>query len=281
VLCIVKRNCPSTCPWTATPRARVSCARVVGVVEKNRRGLDQKVTLPNFRSNWSNAEFEVVRASEPGYATLEASWARQSEWGLDIPLSRLGNHSLAAAVAAAWNDTLPAVPSTNGTKFVSPDDLRKQPHFVLGQFVVGFDPDTGAIAHLNDTVTDTVWASFGDASSSIALLDYRTYSQDNYTLFMLEYNYLGPLFFVDDGDDFDKIGIDGAGATYREVQPTLVGVYVDTSGPSSVFHLQLQMPADTVAVAGGAPLLWVTVQLGAAPSTVDVTVQVSAPPANL
>ena len=68
-------------------------------------------------------------------------------------------------------------------------------------------------------MTGTQWASFGNGS--LGQLSYRTYSQDNFTDFMIGYNYVWLAFFEDDLDDYDKVGIDAAGAMYRELNGTL------------------------------------------------------------
>jgi hypothetical protein len=52
-------------------------------------------------------------------------------------------------------------------------------------------------------------------SPALFELHYSTYDSRNFTEFLLQYNYIGPLFPLDDGDDFDKIGIDKGGAQYR------------------------------------------------------------------
>ena len=45
------------------------------------------------------------------------------------------------------------------------------------------------------------------AAASLGGIEYRTYSADNYTNFMLDYNFAGPLFPIDDLDDFDKVAV--------------------------------------------------------------------------
>ena len=55
-------------------------------------------------------------------------------------------------------------------------------------------------------------------ASPLFEMSYGTYDSHNYTQFLLQYNFIGPLFPLDDGDDFDKIGIDKGGAQYRWVQ---------------------------------------------------------------
>ncbi len=82
------------------------------------RGLDFKITIPNHRYNWTNAEFDVVRLSDPSYATMEESWVRQSNWGLDIPLQHLGDHPLGSCYTRTSSDLIPTFPFTSFVVYV-------------------------------------------------------------------------------------------------------------------------------------------------------------------
>lgn len=131
-----------------------------------------------------------MRKTDPSYAKMEASWARQARWGLDDALSALGDHPMAAAINASWAAMTPAAPDTTALKYLSPADLAAKPVFPVGRFEIGFDPATGAIAHLHDLVTGVVWTDFdGPAAGYLAALNYITYNQNNYTDFLLKYNY--------------------------------------------------------------------------------------------
>jgi hypothetical protein len=88
-----------------------------------------------------------------------------------------------------------------------------------GSYQIGFDAASGGLAYLLDTLTGTQWSDFG--SGILGQLTYRTYSQSNFTDFMIAYNYVWLAFIEDDLDDYDKVGIDAAGAVYQEINATL------------------------------------------------------------
>ncbi|EDQ90452.1 uncharacterized protein MONBRDRAFT_36529 [Monosiga brevicollis MX1] len=81
---------------------------------------------------------------------------------------------------------------------------------------------------------------------------YHTYSALDYDEFLLQYNYIGPLFMLDDGDDFNKMGIDKAGAQHRVVSPQLQAAYLAPN--NTTLLARLVWPADVVRDAG-APLV--------------------------
>ena len=113
------------CHWSsAETAAHMSILPVECHVSLRGRGLDQKIVITNHRSNWSNAEFDIVRVTEPAYAAMEESWVRQAQWGLDIPMTRLGDHPLRAQIQAAWDELAPSQPNTNQSKFIPASDLQ-------------------------------------------------------------------------------------------------------------------------------------------------------------
>lgn len=279
------------------------------------------------RSNWSNAEFDVVRTTDPSYAFMEQSWVRQAQWGLGDALQLLADHPLAAVINASWTETIPTVPNITGLKYLTAAELQSNPVFPVtcalimrifcacvwfpmtlrayglrqaGRFQVGFDPASGALSNLLDTMTGTQWASFGNGS--LGLLSYRTYSQENFTDFMIDYNYVWLAFFEDDLDDYDKVGIDAAGAVYRELNGTLqvrgpmrnVGVHVCSSQPNAclwmqglyygvnndsstgtaVFHAVITFPDEVVALAGAPPVTYITTTISLAKNATEVNLAV-------
>lgn len=105
-----------------------------------------------------------------------------------------------------------------------------------------------------------------------------------------------------DYDDYDKVGIDAAGAAYSSISPSLVGVWygyentpsgvgaqvvvrllwylccvcVCVAGEAFVFHVQLSFPASAVALAGAPPVVFVSlsVPLDKQATSFDITLQV-------
>jgi Domain of unknown function (DUF5054) len=118
---------------------------------------------------------------------MEESWVRQATWGLDDALLALEDHPLAAVINTSWAELSPQLPDLSSLKYVSAAQLRAYPTFSAGRFTVGFDPDSGALAHLVDETTGTLWGDFN--TSALGVLNYATYDQDTYTNFMLSYNY--------------------------------------------------------------------------------------------
>ncbi|EGD76851.1 hypothetical protein PTSG_08199 [Salpingoeca rosetta] len=174
-------------------------------------GLDVKSTISPrsaLHANYSNPDFHRARQHNPQYAKLEASWQRQRRWGIANALKHLHDDDLRALV----EQELAAV----NTTFVdltgySPEQEDLAVIAAQGWRVAINTTSTAIVSIINKD------RSLIGADAQLGLMQYRTYTAQNYTHFMLNYNFAGPLFPVDDLDDFDKVGINKVPAVYRSV----------------------------------------------------------------
>jgi hypothetical protein len=113
-------------------------------------GLSSTPAMQPFSGDWSNSRFEAVRDQQP-FQDVEASWDEQREfleWGLQA-LGAEGASDAARELAARIRAELPVLrpqgpPSTDGYE---PVDDPAGP-FACGMLEIGFDPEQGAISHL-------------------------------------------------------------------------------------------------------------------------------------
>jgi hypothetical protein len=98
----------------------------------------------------------------------------------------------------------------------SPEREIETPHFILG-----LDPQTGAIRRLRNKKSEREWAS---AEHPLGLFSYQTLSQEDYSRFFSKY-------VVSDEDwakkDFGKPNIERFGAKSQEWLPSLVDLEID------------------------------------------------------
>jgi len=232
-------------------------------------GLDMKMTLQDYKaSNWSNTAFQSIRNTTQ-VKTLEESWVRQREMALDTAVQALENHPLATAIQTEWDQIVNAeIPTTTG--FINIPTNSLPPYFNCGRYKIGFNP-SGGISLLQDTVSGVIWQDSTD--SGFAQIEYQTYDSNDYNTFLLEYNYLGPLYPEDDVYDFDKVGIDGIAKSQR-VSPTLDQFWYRNSTTQWQFILQLSLPSDTVTNAGAPKSIYVEIGVPASGSSINITLQV-------
>lgn len=85
-----------------------------------------------------------------------------------------------------------------------------------------------------------------------------------------------------DLDDYDKVGIDTGGAVYRNIYPTVQGVWygydnvtADGGATHIVFHVEVTFASDAVTLAGAPQVAWVSVKvpLSKFDASIGVTVQ--------
>lgn len=242
-------------------------------------GLDVKTVLapPDFqRNNWGNSEFQKVR-SDVRFQNLEASWIRQRRWGIDDAITELGNHSLVTQIHQMFEELKASIPSTDGFRYVSPSSPAL--NFDCGRFKIAFNETTGAISSLKDSKTDIDWVSNDD----LLLLEYRTYDANDYSNFMLNYNYMGWFYYFDDLDDFDKVGINLYNAKRRIIHPKLDQFWVKNLTDNSnvkdnligtQFLLRLVFPQELIEVAGAPQFVWISLVVPSVDSTLNLTLQV-------
>lgn len=154
-------------------------------------GLDVKSYLKDDL-NWTNELFDRA-AVDPGvrdeYSVMTDSWARQRDWGVNIPLATLqkSKHPLGAMVAEEFAELTPKRPLMPADGFVQMPD----PGAVVdtGAFSVALDNVTGAIVKLTDTSSGFEWAS---PTRPLAAPTYETYDQADINGFLAEYLRIQP-----------------------------------------------------------------------------------------
>jgi hypothetical protein len=139
-----------------------------------------------LRRNWSNPEFHAL-VSSPPYVAMVDSWREQRLWGIDAPLAALRDHGLAAEIKAAFVKQQAYMPDVTGYQHVTPAQLNTM-EFSNDHIAIAFSGADGSIRSLRQLSSN---ASFVGAGGALGQLTYQTYSQEQYTQFMLDYNYLG------------------------------------------------------------------------------------------
>eukprot|EP01147_Barroeca_monosierra_P009254 gene9254-1533_t len=213
-------------------------------------GLDVKSTLQpksTLRSNYSNSEFHRARQENPEYAKLESSWARQAYWGIRNALENLHDENLRNIIESELALTAFSCLNVSGYSIN------------VSAVIVTLQTQSWKVL-LNSTsasVLDIQYAGYSllGKGTTLGQLEYQTFSAQNYTQFMLSYNFIGPLFPLDDYDDFDKVGIDKVPAKYRQVPSCGNGTAYLRDTFSAVIPSKL---LDTAAVseAGGFDIAW-------------------------
>lgn len=194
---------------------------------------------------WANAEFHTALAAgtnngtspdcyDPGRETpcyfqdMIDSWVEQRRWGLDYAQQALMDHPLREVISAALEDLTP--------RWISPDRTEGWVPVGTGEVVqvgnrweIGASNETGAITHLVDTHSNTVWAS---AEEPLGEFLYQTFTAyDHNTVFMHEYMSDSSYDPTQNGGhlngDFGKPGLDKGcpKCEHLNMRPQLVGVW--------------------------------------------------------
>lgn len=142
--CLASRTCSADDP------AIRNFSRFLLKAPEHTAGLSSTPYLQGYSRDWSNRRFESVR-NQQEFLRVEASWDEQRDflaWGLDA-LEATGSSEAAKELAARIRAGLAALrptgpPSTAG---YAPVDDPSGP-FACGALEIGFDPEQGAISHL-------------------------------------------------------------------------------------------------------------------------------------
>jgi hypothetical protein len=151
-------------------------------------GLDVKSNLQD-NADWSNADFEFARTQGPyraQFGVLEEDWWRQRAWSYGFAYQALENaqHPLAQQLAAAWSEITANPPNPAAAGFTRVANTQQT--FACGVYTVGFGA-SGALTTLRDNSKGTSWAS---TSSPLLVLEYHTYSQQDFVDFITSYTQL-------------------------------------------------------------------------------------------
>ena len=121
-------------------------------------------------AHWSNAEFHAaIAAGEPAYTDALSTYTEQRDLVAREGMRYLGDHPLAALLAARLAALAPVRPAT-GALLPLPPSAWATPILTAGGVTLALDAATGALAGL--VLGGTAWA---DAAHTLALLSYRTF----------------------------------------------------------------------------------------------------------
>jgi hypothetical protein len=229
-------------------------------------GLDVKTYLHDVL-HWSNVDLRKQLAQRaPNFVAMVDEWNAQRQLGIGMAVEALADHPLAADIQGAFAELQPTKPSTTGFQ---PLTAGKSLTCGGGRFVLSFDAATGAMSHLQDMLTGTVWA---DAAHPWLLQQYRTYVGKDFDNFIDAY-------IVDQPPpswaslDFGKPNMDIARPKNQTVSPSLKSLWLQPSDDGSCSILvQTAWAADLVSQYGAAADTWTVVNIARDTITVDLLV---------
>jgi hypothetical protein len=243
-------------------------------------GADVKSFLHDT-THWSNVELraQLANASATNFAYVLATWNEQRAWCVDYAIAALGNHPLAAGVAAAAADLHPdaaAPPPPASLGFVS---LAPGSAYNAGRWMLGFDATTGALTTLDDAVSGVSWASPA-AGTGLLWPHYVTLNQTDYDVFTGgEPNGYYPL----PGDspdwykkDFGKPNVSEGMPVHREAAATLRSLWLRESTDVVSFLVETAFSEDAHNLAGAPEALWLRLDVprgAAAAGSLNVTLE--------
>lgn len=225
--------------------------RLMKIPEHN-WGLSTYTYLHNYTYflAWNNTVFGANRSNDD-IRLLDYGWKEQRSYLLntstflaDLSVDHGGRYAGAARqmskrVEERLQTLQPRKPDmTDWQRVVMGDDL-----FDTRDFVVGFDPATGAINFLLEKATNRKWAT---TEHHLAAFLYQTYNESNFDSFNRQYTpECVPC------PDFNKIGMWASGHTERkDFRPKLLALW--RRGGEDRFLLQLTLP-DEAQTKYGAP----------------------------
>ena len=210
-------------------------------------GRDRKSNLKDS-TTWENADFHTMRVSgvnKTQFQILENSYWEQREWAFAQPLEALKAHgpaSLYDAVTKGFAELTPTVPNLSG--FTKVDAAGT---FALANgMTIGFSNVTGGISTLKLTADSP---SIASEANQLLLVNYTSYSQEDYTAFIKDYASMPdpPSYFP---QDFGKPGDNVS--EHKAWLGSFMGLYQH----GSIFVVELRVGADTEAhLKYGAPAL--------------------------
>jgi hypothetical protein len=156
----------------------------------------------------------------PNFQKVEASWAEKRH-RIDEAILELGRSKLAVEAKALLDGLRPEPPHTQGW-------IRKRDRFLIKNKGVeaAFDGQTGSIVSLAWKASRP-WA---DPAHPLGSLTYRTLSQADYDRGWKEYVRESPLILLWAREDFNKLGIEQAGAVNATHLPRLRDFYTKPDG---------------------------------------------------
>jgi len=195
------------------------------LVPEHTWGMDEKSFLADHE-NYSAAEFAAARKL-PNFRTFEASWAEKRAT-IGAAVDALEDTPLAGEARARLAAIQPRRPALSHWDALPADNV---PTVDLPQFIVQFDPLTGAINQL----TDRNGISWADETHPLAWLRYQTFSAADYERFFHQYILPAEQSNGWSREDFTKPGLERANPLSRFWQPRVTAHY--TKDHCHLFHL--------------------------------------------
>ena len=227
----------------------------------NSWGLSFGGYVPGARStsgNWSNDLFHPLRFTDPRYVLYESSNIEKRNFTLPLPAwpsSSPGFLRYLDALVAEADALVAAAPDLSGFAPVQATQTFRG----CGRFSsLQFSDADGSIASLVDAATGFEWVAPG--STGLAAFHYRTYDENDFNVWNLEYNPgCGP-----PCGDFAKQGMDSASPESKSWAPTLTTLYQRSGVPPAQgcsFVAALSLPPETVTKYGGMSGLYLLVDV--------------------
>ena len=196
----------------------------------------------NYAFHYSNENFSRVRNGSD-FLLLEQGW-REARAYLH-PLNS-SDPILIDLIDGTLKELQPSRPDLSDFSQVTLPENRTQDYFLLETtiFQVGFNYSTGGVVFLKDQQADEL----ADLQHRLGELQYRTYSNDDFDRFNLQFNpNCGP-----PCGDFAKPGLKDSES--QTVGPTVVSMWLDKS--NRTFLIELTFPDEVVMNYGASPTLW-------------------------
>jgi len=115
----------------------------------------------------------------------------------------------------------------------------------------------------------TNWAS---ATNQLLYLEYQTYNQEDFSNFMLNYNYMTYLYEYDDYYDFDKVNIDTGGAKHRVISPSPQSFWTKNTTNSFQILVNVKFGEELWTIAGAPRDVWYNITVEGEQISVELLV---------
>lgn len=218
-LCALRREWLTADPNLYRDARFKAFSRKLLTIPEHTWGMDIKTHLADHE-HFKPADLAAAR-SLPNFQRVEASWIEKRS-RIDQAIQELGDTDKALAARALVDGLHPEPPKTHGWERVQGDLLIE-----TAGMRARFDPQTGALVHFKWDADSTAWA---DPAHPLGNLTYQTFSQQDYDLGWKEYVRESPLVLMWAREDFNKLGIEQAGAVSARYAPTLRDLYTKPNG---------------------------------------------------
>jgi hypothetical protein len=233
------------------------------LVPEHTWGLDVKTHLDDY-TNYNGAQLDAAQA-QANFAFMEESWAEQRAY-ITAAVDALGTSGLAEEARAHLAALRPQWPEPAG--FTRIDGAGEA--LTAGNWQIGFDAQTGAIAHLKHRQRNRRWAM---PAFPLGLIRYQAFDEGDYARFHRQYVNKDEAIAWWAIPDFTKPGIDAAGARSQVWTPRLDAVYHRRDAAGDAFQLWLSA-SEPAKAPFGCPASFVTeIYLHDAAPVINYTLQ--------